>query len=161
MVRNYKAYAASKDVPVVLQSLLVAATQAEDTEVGLTRLHEVATANHITSEIVSAIVYFASSLYSIVQDVLAAVPLLLPLACNSAGVMLDTISNECSAKELLIAIQESSESLRMAVNADQDGEDEQGSDDSQRMRLGVTAQSTRLLRLSSSGKRLDTLSAQC
>ena len=80
-------------------------------------------------------------------------PLLLPLPYPIAVEILDLISSECSAKELIIAVQEGSEALRGRLQDEGDESDEQAEEAAnEKKHISIAAQSIRLLKICSRGE---------
>ncbi|GJE86403.1 hypothetical protein PsYK624_024830 [Phanerochaete sordida] len=99
---------ANDDASVVLQSLLVAASQAQDPEQALTRF--------------GAIVKSSEALSGL--DAFSAVPTLLPLPYASAFRLLHDIARECSAKELIVVAQEQVARIQSLQEDEDDDDDE-------------------------------------
>jgi hypothetical protein len=83
-----------------------------------------------------------------IQDVVSALPTLISLEALSAAAFIDTMSRECSAKELVIAVQECIEGLRNKLRT----EDEE--DRTHEVPIGLSApqQVVRLLGVYSNGQ---------
>lgn len=85
------------------------------------------------------------------KDVFSAIPILLPLWQDGALQLLDLIATECSAKELVIALQETTERLRNEYLEDDDDDDDDEVPGSSSRPLKRPAQTVRLINLYGKG----------
>lgn len=85
------------------------------------------------------------------KDVFSAIPILLPLCQDGALQLLDLVATECSAKELVIALQETTERLRNEDLEDDDDDDDDEVPGSSSRPLKRAAQTVRLINLYAKG----------
>ncbi|KIP09939.1 hypothetical protein PHLGIDRAFT_125924 [Phlebiopsis gigantea 11061_1 CR5-6] len=128
---DWRSITEKEDPAVAIQILLIGAAQKEDAEAELSRLHELVVSNNLASKI----------------DALATVPVLLPLPYLAATALWSLISLECSAKELVIAIQERAEAVRWSIQLENEDSDDELELSAVKTELSLAEQSIRLLEM--------------